>query len=184
MIQLQARATTEELNAYASAANVVEEVLGGIRTVFAFGGEKDEVDRYKRLLIPTNRATRRKGLFSSISDGIPRLLFFVSCALSFWFGIRWVLEDRDKINKSYTSTDLITVCLFDHHYLYRLINKKKQNYLFFFRYFSVSYGELITLPKRPHLLKHFLLLVARQMVYLLLSIDSQLLAQWPIVVTF
>lgn len=116
LIQLQARATTEELDAYACAANVVEEVLDGIRTVFAFSGEMDEVDRYKRLLIPTNRAARRKGLFSSINDGIPRLLFFVSCALSFWFGVRWVLEDRDKINKSYTSTDLITVGSFDHHH--------------------------------------------------------------------
>lgn len=125
MIQLQTRATAEELNAYACAANHIEEVLGGIRTVFAFGGEKSEVNRYKSLLIPTNRAARRKGLFSSINDGIPRLLFFVSCALSFWFGVRWVLEDRDKTNKSYTPTDLITVGSFDHHYLYRLKEKKK-----------------------------------------------------------
>lgn len=121
MFQLQARATTDELNAYACAANICEEVLGGIRTVFAFGGEKNEVDRYKRLLIPTNRAARRKGLFSSINDGIPRLLFFVSCALSFWFGVRWVLEDRDKINKSYTANDLITVGSFDY-----IINNKKK----------------------------------------------------------
>ena len=35
----------KELNAYASAGTVAEEVLGAIRTVVAFGGEKKEAER-------------------------------------------------------------------------------------------------------------------------------------------
>lgn len=37
--------TNKELNEYASAGGVAEEVLSSIRTVFAFGGEKKEVMR-------------------------------------------------------------------------------------------------------------------------------------------
>lgn len=107
---MQAASAERELNAYAKAASVVEEVLSGIRTVFAFGGEKVEVDRYTKLLEPAKEAAKRKGLYSSISDGVTRLLFFVSCALSFWFGVQWVFRDRDKIDdKQYTPATLLIV---------------------------------------------------------------------------
>lgn len=101
--------STKELNAYAKAANIVEEVLSGIRTVFAFGGEKLEVDRYKKHLVPAVKAAENKGLFACIGDATTRLLYFASCALSFWFGVQWVLEDRDKEDKTYTTATLITV---------------------------------------------------------------------------
>lgn len=98
-----------ELNAYATAASVVEEALSGVRTVFAFGGEKTEVERYKRLLEPAKQAARRKGLYSSISDGVTRFLFFASSALSFWFGVQWVLRDRNEVHKEYTPASLLIV---------------------------------------------------------------------------
>lgn len=37
--------TVAEQSAYAAAGGVVEEVIGAIRTVVAFGGEKNEVKR-------------------------------------------------------------------------------------------------------------------------------------------
>lgn len=106
---MQAKSAERELNAYAKAANVVEEVLCGVRTVFAFGGEKVEVGRYNKLLQPAKVAAKRVGLYSSITDGITRFLFFASCALSFWFGVQWVLHDRDKIDKQYTPATLLIV---------------------------------------------------------------------------
>lgn len=57
------------------------------------------------------KAAKRKGLFSSIADGTIRLLYFASCAISFWFGVRWVLEDRDKDNKKYSPAVLIIVSI-------------------------------------------------------------------------
>lgn len=102
-------ATTKELNAYAKAANIVEEVLSGIRTVFAFGGEKLEVERYKKHLLPAENAAKKIGLYACFGDGITRLLYFASCALSFWFGVQWVLDDRDKTDKIYTTAVLIIV---------------------------------------------------------------------------
>lgn len=98
--------------------------------MFAFGGEKVEVDRYNDLLVPAKMAARRKGFYSSISDGITRFLFFVSCALSFWFGVQWVLEDRDKIVKSYTAADLIIVSVAFLVFILRVLhsNSKKIPY--------------------------------------------------------
>lgn len=108
-MQLQATSTGIELEAYAKAASIVEEALNGVRTVFAFGGEKVEVDRYTKLSQPAKEAAKRKGLYSSISDGVTRFLFFASCALSFWFGVQWVLRDRDNLEKEYTPATLLIV---------------------------------------------------------------------------
>lgn len=83
--------------------------MGGIRTVFAFGGEKKEVERYIKLLNPAKLAAERKGFYSSVSDSVTRFLFFVSCSLSFWFGVKWVLADRDKPDKEYTAAALMIV---------------------------------------------------------------------------
>lgn len=77
--------------------------------MLAFGGEQNEVDRYTKLLEPARRAAVRKGLFSSISDSVTRFLFFASSALSFWIGVQWVLNDRDKTDKEYTPASLLIV---------------------------------------------------------------------------
>lgn len=46
MLQLLTSITTKELDAYAKAGSIAEEVLSSIRTVAAFGGEKKEIERY------------------------------------------------------------------------------------------------------------------------------------------
>ena len=43
--QVSTRLTNDELKSYAKAGKVAEEVLGSMRTVAAFGGEKVEADR-------------------------------------------------------------------------------------------------------------------------------------------
>ncbi|XP_031626071.1 multidrug resistance protein homolog 65-like [Contarinia nasturtii] len=107
--KLQAKAAENELDAYAKAANVVEETLNAIRTVLAFGGENVEIERYTKLLYPSREAAKRKGLYSSISDGVTRFLFFISCALSFWIGVQWVFRDRDSTDKDYTPASLLII---------------------------------------------------------------------------
>lgn len=108
--QLQSASSTKEMNAYSAAANVAEEVLSGIRTVFAFRGEKKEIDRYNNRLIIAKKAGERKGLLSGIEDGVMRFLFFGINALAFWYGVQLVLDDRDKIDKEYTPAVLMIVC--------------------------------------------------------------------------
>ena len=50
-IQLGVALTQKELNAYAKAGSIAEEVLSSIRTVVAFGGEQKECSRYVLNLI-------------------------------------------------------------------------------------------------------------------------------------
>ena len=38
--------SSKELKAYAKAGAIAEEVLGALRTVYSFGGQKKEVERY------------------------------------------------------------------------------------------------------------------------------------------
>lgn len=98
-----------EINAYAMAANVVEEVLGGIRTVTLFCGEKIEIKRYDRLLEPAKKASKRKGLFLGVVDGLNQFLLYASQGFGFWYGAQLVLDDHDAIDKEYTPAIVIAV---------------------------------------------------------------------------
>lgn len=85
--------------------------MSGIRTVFAFGGEKAELERYKKRLLPAEKAAKRKGVYACIGDAITRFLYFGTCSISFWFGIQWVHDDRENVKKTYTAAAVITVSL-------------------------------------------------------------------------
>lgn len=98
------------MNSLSAAANVVEEVIRSIRTVFAFGGEKVEIQRYHERLLNVEKAVPRKGFVSGLAEGIARCLFFGYFALSFWYGIKLMLDDRSKADKQYTPAALIIVC--------------------------------------------------------------------------
>lgn len=45
VLQMITNSTNSELSAYAKAGSVAEEVLGAIRTVFAYGGQTKECER-------------------------------------------------------------------------------------------------------------------------------------------
>lgn len=91
---------------------MAEEVLSGIRTVFAFGGEKVEIERYNKRLINAKKAVKLRGFLTGLGDGFMRFMYFVCCAATFWYGVQLVLDDRDKVNKDYTPAILMIVCLF------------------------------------------------------------------------
>lgn len=107
--QFQASLTVKELSSYSDAANVAEEVLSGIRTVFAFGGENVEIERYNRRLINAKHAVRIKGMLTAVCDAFMRFSFFAAYALGYWYGVKLVLEDRHKVEKEYTPAVLMIV---------------------------------------------------------------------------
>lgn len=111
-LQRQASLTAKETDSYSAAANVAEEVLSGIRTVFAFCGEKVELKRYNSRLVKAKSAVKRKGFWSGLGDGIMRFLLFGSVAIGFWYGVQLVLDDRVKEDKEYTPAVLLIVRLF------------------------------------------------------------------------
>lgn len=107
--KMQSTLTEKELKSYSSAGAVAEEVLGSIRTVVAFGGERKELDRYKDRLSSAEINGRKKGLFSGIGGGIMWFIIYCCYALAFWYGISLILEDRGKDVKDYTPAVLIIV---------------------------------------------------------------------------
>lgn len=109
-IQFQTSLSVKEKNSYSAAANVAEEAISGIRTVFAFNGEKVEVERYNKRLIDAKRAVRMKGLLTGFSEGISRFLAFSAFGVGYWYGVKLVLEDHDKVDKEYTPANLMIVC--------------------------------------------------------------------------
>ncbi|XP_041834877.1 bile salt export pump isoform X2 [Melanotaenia boesemani] len=84
-----------ELQAYAKAGAVADEVLSSIRTVAAFGGEKKEVERYDRNLTSAQKWGIRKGLIMGFFTGYMWLIIFLCYALAFWYGSTLVVDTNE-----------------------------------------------------------------------------------------
>lgn len=94
--------TDKELLAYAKAGAVAEEVLAGIRTVIAFGGQKKELERYNKNLEEAKRIGINKAITTNISIGVAFLLIYASYALAFWYGTSLVLSGEYSIGQVLT----------------------------------------------------------------------------------
>lgn len=51
----------------------------------------------------------QQGYLTCIEQGFLQFMYFFNGALAFWFGVQWVLDDRDKIDKTYTTSAVIKV---------------------------------------------------------------------------
>ncbi|XP_078483375.1 bile salt export pump-like isoform X2 [Ciona intestinalis] len=100
-----ANMTSKELQAYAAAGAVAEEVLSSIRTVAAFGGEKKEVERYTSKLDAAEKQGIRKGMTQGFFSGYMWCLIFLSYALAFWYGSSLVFDP----NINFSPGNLMTV---------------------------------------------------------------------------
>ncbi|XP_068702225.1 ATP-dependent translocase ABCB1-like [Montipora foliosa] len=90
--KLLTSATAQELDAYAKAGSIAEEVLSAIRTVAAFGGEKKEIDRYASHLGEAKDFGIKKGLTSGLGMAFFQLIMFGSYALAFWYGAKLIID--------------------------------------------------------------------------------------------
>uniref|UniRef100_A0A3Q1EM99 Bile salt export pump n=1 Tax=Acanthochromis polyacanthus TaxID=80966 RepID=A0A3Q1EM99_9TELE len=90
-----ARLTGMELQAYAKAGAVADEVLTSIRTVAAFGGERKEVQRYDRNLVSAQRWGIRKGLIMGFFTGYIWMIIFLCYGLAFWYGSTLVVDTEE-----------------------------------------------------------------------------------------
>ncbi|KAK1165701.1 bile salt export pump-like isoform X1 [Acipenser oxyrinchus oxyrinchus] len=90
-----AKLTGHELQAYAKAGAVADEVLSAIRTVSAFRGEKKEVERYDKNLESAQRQGIRKGLLMGFFTGYMWFIIFLCYALAFWYGSSLVVDTHE-----------------------------------------------------------------------------------------
>ncbi|XP_035228455.1 ATP-dependent translocase ABCB1-like isoform X2 [Stegodyphus dumicola] len=107
--KIQATVSKEELDAYGTAGAVAEEVLSGIRTVVAFGGERKEIQRYDNHLAKARKKGIIRSFLTAISEAIAWLGIFCGYALAFWYGARLILEETEKTNPEYSSGTLVIV---------------------------------------------------------------------------
>lgn len=107
--KVQSSLTEKELSAYSGAGSVAEEVFSGIRTVFAFSGERKEIERFTQRLLPAKHVGIRKGLFSGLGSGIMWLVIYVCYAIAMWYGVKLIIADRYVENPSYTAAVLVIV---------------------------------------------------------------------------
>ncbi|KAM9342259.1 bile salt export pump [Pholidichthys leucotaenia] len=89
------RMTGRELEAYAKAGTVADEVLSAIRTVAAFGGEEKEAERYDRNLVQAQNWGVRKGMIIGAFQGYLWCIIFLCYALAFWYGSKLVLDTKE-----------------------------------------------------------------------------------------
>ncbi|CAH8543987.1 unnamed protein product [Dicrocoelium dendriticum] len=86
--------TIKELSAYSKAGSIANEALSAIRTVFAFGGEQKELDRYSKELKAAESVGIRKNTAVGGVAGSIGLTIFCSSALIFWYGIKLIIEEN------------------------------------------------------------------------------------------
>lgn len=111
LFKLSGKFTQRELDAYAAASAIAEEVLSAIRTVVAFDGKKVESARYGEHLIYAKQSNIRKALFTSINNGIMWFFVYACYSLSFWYGIGLYLKERNlpEYERVYTSGNIVAV---------------------------------------------------------------------------
>ncbi|CAL8095660.1 unnamed protein product [Calicophoron daubneyi] len=87
------RLTIKELQAYGQAGAIAGEVLAAIRTVFAFGGEKKELERYTgRLKLAEKVGIKKSTVVGAVMGGIG-FAIFSAAALVFWYGVELILTE-------------------------------------------------------------------------------------------
>jgi ATP-binding cassette subfamily B (MDR/TAP) protein 1 len=88
---------SQELDAYAKAGTIAEEVLAGIRTVIAFGGESKEMIRYEDHLRDAQRSGILRSMVTGVSSGLISGIMFFMYGLGFWYGVKLIMDDRESL---------------------------------------------------------------------------------------
>ncbi|CAG8663180.1 3265_t:CDS:2, partial [Racocetra fulgida] len=86
-----------------AAGSVAEQVLSGIRTVVAFGGQKLELERYTTQLDRAYVVGRKKSLVSGLGLGVLMFIMFGCYGLAFWYGSILI------VNVETTGPDILNV---------------------------------------------------------------------------
>ncbi|XP_052741208.1 multidrug resistance protein homolog 49-like isoform X2 [Bicyclus anynana] len=90
---IASKLSEREAELSSKAGAVVEEVFSAIRTVYAFSGQKKEIDRYDQLLAEARSVNIKKGFLEAIFMGLQEFYIYGSYALSFWIGYKLMINE-------------------------------------------------------------------------------------------
>ncbi|KAJ8942717.1 hypothetical protein NQ318_017016 [Aromia moschata] len=101
----------QEMESYGAAGAIAEEVISSIRTVVAFEGQQKEIDRYNEHLIQAKNNNIKRSLFNALSNGCLWFFVYACYALSFWYGVGLIIEEKDlpPEERIYTPGNLVAV---------------------------------------------------------------------------
>ncbi|CAF4001185.1 unnamed protein product, partial [Rotaria sp. Silwood1] len=100
-----AKYTAKEIKAFSKASAVAQEVLGSIRTVTAFGGQKKEEQRFSENLLEAKQIGIKKGLYMGLCQAAAQVAIYISFAITFWYNTseRVVQDALDKAKAGRTT---------------------------------------------------------------------------------
>ena len=90
-LQFMAKTLAAEMQSYAAASGVAEEVIAGIRTVLAFNGQQFEERRYTKHLAEGLKFGVRKAKWVSASSAFFNATMFTALGCTVYFGLKWFL---------------------------------------------------------------------------------------------
>ena len=79
--------------------SAAQEALGGIRTVFAFGCEKREADRYSKSVSQAEQEGISKAVSTGTIAGLFVCVMWCTYALGLWFGSKLIADDMERSDK-------------------------------------------------------------------------------------
>ncbi|CAH1967884.1 unnamed protein product [Acanthoscelides obtectus] len=91
---ISTKLSKEEMESYATAGAIAEEVLSSIRTVVAFDGQGKEIQRYNEQLVKAKNNNVKRIMFNALSNGLLWFFVYACYALSFWYGVGLILHDK------------------------------------------------------------------------------------------
>ena len=101
--RMQAKLSKREMEASSQASSVAEEAIGAIRTVFAFGGQRKEKERYERAVKPAMLAGCRRNFISAIDSSIGWASMYAGLAIGIWYGVHLIVDE------SYSLADVVII---------------------------------------------------------------------------
>ncbi|CAG2164999.1 unnamed protein product [Oppiella nova] len=109
MTKVQATFARKETESYASAGNVAEEVISAIRTVYSFGGESKEIDRYVTNLKPAMKSGIRRNFLTGLGTGLMWLCLYCGFGLGIWYGVKLIILSEQNNDDLYTIGKMVIV---------------------------------------------------------------------------
>ena len=94
MFSITTKFTKEELDAYAKAGAIAEEVINSIKTVTSFGGQQVEIKRYEENLIIAKTVGIKKAISTGLSLGVLFFVIYSSYGLGFWYGGKLIVDAK------------------------------------------------------------------------------------------
>mmetsp|Transcript_7569 Transcript_7569/g.16469 ORF Transcript_7569/g.16469 Transcript_7569/m.16469 type:complete len:1107 (+) Transcript_7569:1-3321(+) len=96
---------------YSKAASVVEECLYSIRTVVAFGGEKQELQKYEQALVSAKSGGVQNGIKIGLGMGWTMMIMMLSYSLAFYVGMRFRYDNllNPSTGKPWQPGEILTI---------------------------------------------------------------------------